>query len=97
MKNKNLLLLLGAGVAYYFFYKMYAKKTTTNDVKKPLMSPVLNDLSPNANNVINVLNLPSPPYRVDNVKTAELDYTPNTYQTFYGKINGQDYKVPSTC
>ena len=52
MKNKNLLLLLGAGLAYYLFYKMYAKKTTTNDVKKPVMSPVLNDLTPNANNVI---------------------------------------------
>jgi len=85
MKNTNLLLLLGVGVAYYFFYKMNAKKTTTNDIKKPLMSPVLNDLDR------------SSMYLVDNVKTAELDYTPNTYQTFYGKINGQNHKVPSTC
>jgi hypothetical protein len=85
MKNSNILLLLGVGVAYYFFYKMNAKKTTTNDIKKPLMSPVLNDLDK-----------PSM-YLVDSVKTAELDYSPNTYQTFYGKINGQDYKVPSTC
>jgi hypothetical protein len=85
MKNKNLLLLLGAGLAYYLFYKMYAKKTTTNDVKKPVMSPVLNNLDK------------SSIYLVDNVKTAELDYTPNTYQTFYGKINGQNNKVPSTC
>ena len=78
-------------MAYYFFYKMYAKKTTTNDVKKPLMSPVLNNLP-----VLNDIDRPSM-YLVDSVKTAELDYTPNTYQTFYGKINGQNNKVPSTC
>ena len=96
MKNSNILLLLGVGVAYYFFYKMNAKKTTTTDVKKPVMSPVLNDLSPVANNVINIIDRESK-YLVDSVKSPELDYMPNTYQTFYGKINGNDYKVPSTC
>lgn len=85
MKNSNILLLLGVGVAYYFFYKMNAKKTNITDVKKPVMSPVLNDLDK-----------PSM-YLVDSVKSNELDYMPNTYQTFYGQINGNNYKVPSTC
>ena len=33
MKNKNLLLLLGVGVAYYLFYKMYANKSSNDIIK----------------------------------------------------------------
>ena len=94
MKNKNLMLLLGVGVAYYLFYKMYAKKSNNNVIKNPVMPPVLNTSL--VTDTINVTNVPSQ-FLVDKVPTAELDYQANTYQTYYGSMAGNNYKVPSTC
>lgn len=94
MKNKNLMLLLGVGVAYYLFYKMYAKKSSNNVIKNPVMPPVLNTSL--VTDTINVTNVPNQ-FLVDKVPTAELDYQPNTYQTYYGSMAGHNYKVPSTC
>jgi hypothetical protein len=95
-KNKNLLLLVGVGIAYYFFYKMYQKKSTNNVIKNPVMPPVLNDLTRPITDVISVTNVPNQ-FLVDKVPTAELDYQANTYQTYYGSMAGNNYKVPSTC
>jgi hypothetical protein len=94
MKNKNLMLLLGVGVAYYFLYKMYAKKSTDNVIKNPVMPPVLNNTS-TYTEVIDVTSVPSQ-FLSTRVPDADL-YTPNTYQTYYGSIAGNNYKVPSTC
>ena len=94
MKNKNLMLLLGVGVAYYFLYKMYAKKSTDNIIKNPVMPPVLNNTS-TYTEVIDVTSVPNQ-FLSNRVPDADL-FTPNTYQTYYGSIAGNNYKVPSTC
>ena len=94
MKNKNLMLLLGVGVAYYFLYKMYEKKSTDNIIKNPIMPPVLNNTS-TYTEVIDVTSVPSQ-FLSNRVPDADL-FTPNTYQTYYGSIAGNNYKVPSTC
>jgi hypothetical protein len=95
MKNKNLMLLLGVGVAYYIFYKMYANKNNASVVKTPVMPPVINYPSPYTD-VIDVTSVPNQ-FLVDKVNTAEISYEPNTYQTYYGSMAGNGYKVPSTC
>ena len=94
MKNKNLMLLLGVGVAYYFLYKMYAKKSTDNIIKNPVMPPVLNNTS-TYTEVIDVTSVPSQ-FLSNRVPDADL-FIPNTYQTYYGSMAGNNYKVPSTC
>jgi hypothetical protein len=94
MKNKNLMLLLGVGVAYYFLYKMYSKKSTDNVIKNPVIPRVLNNTSPYTD-VIDVTSVPSQ-FLANRVPDADL-FTPNTYQTYYGSIAGNNYKVPSTC
>ena len=88
------MLLLGVGVAYYFLYKMYAKKSTDNVIKNPVMPPVLNNTS-TYTEVIDVTSVPSQ-FLSNRVPDADL-FTPNTYQTYYGSIAGNNYKVPSTC
>ena len=73
---------------------MYAKKSNNNVIKNPVMPPVLNTSL--VTDTINVTNVPSQ-FLVDKVPTAELDYQANTYQTYYGSMAGNNYKVPSTC
>lgn len=94
MKNKNITLLLGIGIAY-LLYKMYAKKGITNIIKNPVMPPLVNYPSPYTD-VIDVSSVPSQ-FLVDKVKTAEVSYQPDTYQTYYGIMSGHKCKVPSTC
>jgi len=96
MKNKNLMLLVGVGLAYYFLYKMYAKKSSNNVIKNPVMPPVLNDISLPIPEIISVTNVPNQ-FLVDKVKVADNSYIPNTYQTYYGSMSGHKNKVPSTC
>ena len=97
MKNKNLMLLVGVGLAYYLFYKMYAKKSNNNVIKTPgYTSPVLNDIVRPIDDIISVTNVPNQ-FLVDKVPTAELSYDADTYQTYYGSMAGHKNKVPSTC
>jgi len=96
MKNKNLMLLVGVGLAYYFLYKMYAKKSSNNVIKNPVMPPVLNDISLPIPEIISVTNVPNQ-FLVDKVEVADNSYIPNTYQTYYGSMSGHKNKVPSTC
>jgi len=89
MKNKNTMLILGIGVAY-LLYQLYAKKMYIPGIllqdEKPLaLYPTIN---PNEG---------GGPFRVDDVRTAEVPDTPSTYQSFYGKLNGSNIKVPTTC
>lgn len=91
MKNKNLLVIIGIALAYHF-YKMYAKKPNAPVLKT---SATPNLLYPESNQV-NANNVPSQ-FLVDSVRTAEAIDTPNTYQTYYGKLNGMNNKVPTTC
>lgn len=93
MKNKNITLLLGIGIAY-LIYKMYAKKSTNNVIKNPVMPPLLNNASLYTD-VIDITNVPSQ-FLSDRVPDADL-FTPNTYQTFYGSMAGHKNKVPTTC
>jgi len=92
MKNKNLMLLVGVGLAYYIFYKMYANKNNNGVIKNPVSPNLLYPVTDN----INANSIPDQ-FLVDKVKTAENTYQPDTYQTYYGSMAGNGYKVPTTC
>lgn len=93
MKNKNMMLLLGIGVAY-LIYKMYAKKISMDVTKNTVMPPTIN--YPNNTDIIKVTSIPSQ-FLVDKIKTTELSYQPDTYQTYYGSMAGNGGKCPTTC
>ena len=91
MKNKNLLVIIGIALAYHF-YKMYAKKPNA-PVSKTSATPNL--LYPETNQV-QANQVPSQ-FLVDSVRTTEVADTPSTYQSYYGRLNGANNKVPTTC
>ncbi len=93
MKNKNITLLLGIGVAF-LLYKMYAKKTNGVTIKNPVMPPALNNAMPYTD-IIDITSVPSQ-FLSERVPDADI-FTPNTYQTYYGSMSGHKNKVPSTC
>lgn len=107
MKNKSTMLLLGIGIAY-IIYRMYAKKTTaqvttTNAVPK-LFYTTENLLELQGKEEVLYPNLDidkgtnvTKETTLATTKNDEVILIPSTYQTFYGKLNGTNRKVPSTC
>jgi len=96
MKNKNLMIIIGIALAYHF-YKMYANKQTTGVIKTPVLPPIINYPSPISDDIINVSNVPNQ-FLVDKVTNATQEqFAHNTYQTYYGSMSGNGYKVPTTC
>lgn len=92
MKNKNIMLLLGIYGAY-LLYKYLNKPTLTSNQFMPT-KPILNEGNLQLMDTNNIPNM----FLVDKVKTAEIpDTNAPTYQTYYGSMAGNGYKVPSTC
>lgn len=113
MKNKNTMLLLGIGIAYLIYKMYANKSMVTDKIKTPVMPPIDNRnpidplvpidaykspnlISQNFDDVIKVTSIPNQ-FLVDNIISPEIKYNPDYYQTYYGAMNGNGYKVPSTC
>lgn len=106
MKNKSTMLLLGIGVAY-LLYRLYAKKTTapvTTTATPKVLYATENlfevkgsqDSFYPYNDGLDKINVPKQ-LLVDTATNAPDILIPSTYQTYYGKINGNYKKVPQTC
>ena len=99
MKNKSTMLLVGIGVAY-LLYRLYAKNSTMlpPGILETKQEPLALYPSVRADTEQIISNGVPRPFLVDNVRDEAIDYNiPNTYQTFYGSMSGNNVKVPTTC
>lgn len=96
MKNKSTMILVGIGIAY-LLYRLYGNKNNAL-VKTSASATITPNLLYSASNQIETNRVPKE-FLVDDVRTAELVDTPDTYQSFYGnaRLTGAISKVPSTC
>jgi hypothetical protein len=111
-KNTLLLLGIGIAYLIYKMYanksivtdRIKTPVMPPNDTNRNPIDPLPpidaykspNLISQNFDDVIRVTSIPNQ-FLVDKVNSPAEKYNPDYYQTYYGALNGNGYKVPSTC